>query len=86
MLEAMACGVPVITSNTSSMPEVAGDAACIIDPFNPAEITNALVTITGDPLLKSRLAGKGIERAAQFSWKAMAENVLKIYNETGRDL
>jgi glycosyltransferase involved in cell wall biosynthesis len=83
ILEAMGCGVPVITSNTSSMPEIAGEAAQIVDPFNPEEITAAMVRLTTDEQLRSRLIKMGIEQAALFSWKAMAENVLKIYQEIG---
>ena len=79
MLEAMACGVPVITSNTSSMPEVAGDAACIIDPFKPEEITEAMIKLVNDQELRVKLISLGFEQAARFSWKAMAQNVLKIY-------
>jgi glycosyltransferase involved in cell wall biosynthesis len=86
MLEAMACGVPVITSNTSSMPEVAGEAAFIIDPFKPEEITNAMISIINDKNLKMDLIHKGMDQAAKFSWKAMAENVLKIYKEIGTTL
>ncbi|MCX6279500.1 MAG: glycosyltransferase family 1 protein [Bacteroidetes bacterium] len=86
MLEAMACGVPVITSNTSSMPEVSGNAGYLIDPFKPAEITSALVEITGNPELKTQLISKGLEQAQKFSWKAMAENVLGIYREVGTTL
>ena len=81
MLEAMACGVPVITSNTSSMPEVAGDAALIINPFKPEEITAALISLTSDNALKKQFITKGFAQAAMFSWKAMAENVLRIYGE-----
>jgi len=79
MLEAMGCGVPVITSNTSSMPEVAGDGALIVDPSKPDEITAAMVNILSDNELKFDLISKGLVQAAKFSWKAMAENVLKIY-------
>ncbi|MBL0356110.1 MAG: glycosyltransferase family 4 protein [Chitinophagaceae bacterium] len=82
MLEAMACGVPVITSNTSSMPEVAGDAAVIINPFKPAEITVAMINLCKDKLLKEKMISSGFLQAAKFSWKAMAEDVLKIYKET----
>jgi glycosyltransferase involved in cell wall biosynthesis len=85
MLEAMACGVPVITSNTSSMPEVAGNAAFIIDPFKPEEITNALVKLVNDEELRKDLICKGFEQAAKFSWKSMAESVLKIYKEVGQE-
>ena len=84
MLEAMACGVPVITSNTSSMPEVAGDAAILIDPFKPDQITDAMLRIIDDKDLKSDLIKKGLIRAASFSWKAMAQNVLEIYRQMGK--
>ena len=85
MLEAMACGAPVITSNTSSMPEVAGDGAIIIDPFKPEEITAAMIQMINDPALREDLIKKGFKQAAKFSWKAMAENVLKIYQEIGEE-
>lgn len=82
ILEGMACGVPVITSNTSSMPEVAGkDAALIIDPFKPNEIANAMRNLVEDKMLAKVLSEKGIERAKDFSWKAMAKNVLELYED-----
>ncbi len=81
MLEAMGCGVPVITSNTSSMPEVAGDAAHIINPYNPEEITQAIIKILADAEYYETLCKKGIERNKLFSWKNMAEQVLVLYNE-----
>jgi len=77
----MGCGVPVITSNTSSMPEVAGDAAVIIDPYKPEEITAAIINIQSNNELKADLIKKGLVQAAKFSWKAMAEHVFKIYRE-----
>jgi glycosyltransferase involved in cell wall biosynthesis len=86
MLEAMSCGVPVITSNTSSMPEIAGDAAMIIDPFKPDQITDALIKITTNQLLKKQLIERGLLQSAKFSWKAMAKDVLEIYNQIGTSL
>lgn len=87
ILEGMACGVPVITSNTSSMPEVAGKgAALIIDPHNPQEITAAIETLVDDKQLAKLLAEKGILRAKNFSWKAMSENVLILYQEVYLEL
>lgn len=83
MLEAMACGVPVITSNTSSMPEVAGSAACIIDPFKPAEITEAMIMLVNDTKMRSGMIENGFVQAAKFSWRAMAQSVVGIYNEVG---
>jgi len=81
MLEAMACGIPVITSNTSSMPEVGGNAALFIDPFKPEEITAAINKLLSDNTLRESLIQKGFENARKFSWRAMAENVLNLYNE-----
>ena len=87
ILEGMACGVPVITSNTSSMPEVAGDdAALIVDPFNPKEITLAMQTLVEDKMLSKVLSEKGIERAKNFSWSLMAQNVLHLYEDVYKDL
>jgi len=83
MLEAMACGVPVITSNTSSMPEIAGTGALIIDPFKPEEITDALIRLLDDHDLRNELVQNGYLQAARFSWKAMAQNVLQVYREIG---
>jgi len=81
ILEGMACGVPVITSNTSSMPEIAGDAAEIVDPYKPEEITRAIIKILADKDFKNKLCAKGIERAKKFSWKNMAQEYLKLYEE-----
>ena len=81
MLEAMACGAPVITSNTSSMPEVAGEATMIIDPFRPEEITAAMIRIIADKEVRESMIEKGFKQAAAFSWKGMAENVLSLYNQ-----
>jgi len=87
ILEGMACGVPVITSNTSSMPEVAGkEAALIIDPFNPKEITLAMQHLVEDKMLAKVLAQKGIERAKKFSWQAMAKNVLELYEDVYNEI
>jgi glycosyltransferase involved in cell wall biosynthesis len=79
MLEAMGCGSPVITSNTSSMPEVSGDAAFIVDPYKPEEITDAMIKIGNDEELRGQLVEKGLKQAAKFSWKNMALEVLELY-------
>lgn len=88
ILEGMACGVPVITSNTSSMPEIvgAGKAALIVDPFKPEEITEAICKIIEDKALAEQLGAKGIVRAKEFSWKIMAQHVLNLYNEVYQEL
>ncbi len=69
VLEAMACGTPVITSNISSLPEVAGDAAILINPDNTSEITESMDKIATDLQLSDRLSAAGIKRANQFSWE-----------------
>ncbi|WP_445748076.1 glycosyltransferase family 4 protein [Polaribacter sp.] len=86
MLEAMSCNVPVITSNTSSMPEVAADAAHIINPFQPQEITNGIIKILNDGDYRKSLCEKGLERSKQFSWKNMAKDYLKQYELIHRSI
>lgn len=78
VLEAMSCGLPVITSNVSSLPELAGDAAILADPDSSAEIANAMERITSDPALRERLIAKGRERAAVFSWEKTAREFLRV--------
>ncbi len=79
ILEGMACGVPVVTSNTSSMPEIAGDAAAMVDPNKPEEIAAAMHRIIADKEYRETLSLKGIQRASLFSWQAMAEKYLSLY-------
>lgn len=81
ILEGMACGVPVITSNTSSMPEIAGDAAVIVNPMNTNEIVDAINLILNDEKFKEDLCQKGTKQVTKFSWRIMAENYLKLYQE-----
>src|SRR5213594_734742 len=81
IVEAMACGAPVITSNNSSMREVAGGAAVLVDPRDVAEITEAMARIAEDGLLRQELSAKGLKRAAEFDWKKTAELTLKAYQE-----
>jgi glycosyltransferase involved in cell wall biosynthesis len=78
-LEALACGTPVVTSNTSSLPEVVGEAALKIDPYDEAAIARAMLTIAHDEQLRARLRAAGIVRARQFSWRAAAEKTLMLY-------
>ena len=80
-IEAMACGAPVITSNTSSLPEVAGDAALLIDPHNTGELSAAIMRILQDKSLQEELRQKGYERAKQFTWQASARKMLSIYQK-----
>ena len=69
VLEAMACGTPVITSNISSLPEVAGDAAILINPYHIEEITAAMKMIINDSETRKQLSEKGLKRVNQFSWE-----------------
>jgi glycosyltransferase involved in cell wall biosynthesis len=84
ILEGMACGVPVVTSNTSSMPEIAGDAAFIVDPTQPEAIAAAVRKIIENDAYRNELCNKGIQRASLFSWKAMAIKYLEIYKEVSQ--
>ncbi|MAD97266.1 MAG: group 1 glycosyl transferase [Flavobacteriaceae bacterium] len=86
ILEAMSCGVPVITSNTSSMPEVSGKASYLVNPFKPEEITEAIQKIMNDNGLREELVEKGLKRSQKFSWYAMAEQVLELYKSLHFDL
>ncbi len=79
MLEAMCCGAPVITSNTACMPEVSGGAACIVNPFNPEEITAGIEKILSDKAYRLDIIEKGFRKSARFSWKNMAKQVLELY-------
>lgn len=79
LLEAMACGVPVVTSHTSSMPEVAGDAALFTDPFKPETIAEQILKLSEDSQLHTELKNRGLERSKQFSWKNTARQMLDLY-------
>ena len=79
LLEAMACGVPVVTSNVSSMPEVAGDAATLVDPRDGEGLAAAIARSLRDAPLRGRLREAGIARARQFSWEATARRTLDAY-------
>ncbi|PQB05085.1 glycosyltransferase family 4 protein [Aureitalea marina] len=79
IIEAMACGVPVITSNTSSMPEVAGQAAHLVDPTKVSEIVKGMLEILGDNNYRNSLIERGNRRHLEFSWEAMAQQVLQMY-------
>ena len=76
--EAMACGVPVITSNTTSCKEIAADAALLVNPTSISEITNAMQKLTSDVKLQQELSQKGMERAKQFNWENTADQFYKI--------
>ncbi|MGA3209946.1 MAG: glycosyltransferase family 1 protein [Terriglobales bacterium] len=83
-LEAMAHGTPVVTSNTSSLPEVVGNAAVLVNPENVFEIMRAVHRVLTDQPLRERLRQRGYEQTKLYSWEASANRVLQVYSEVGR--
>ncbi|GAB4265889.1 MAG: glycosyltransferase family 1 protein [Candidatus Promineifilaceae bacterium] len=81
LLEAMACGVPVVTSNISSMPEVVGAAAIKIDPYNVSEMANAILLLLQNPTERERYCQLGLAREANFTWEASAKRAWEIIQE-----
>ncbi len=79
ILESMACGTPVITSSVSSLPEVAGNAALLVDPRNLAALTSGLQKVLADKSLRDELTARGLQRAANFTWDLTAQKTLSIY-------
>ena len=82
--EAMACGTPVITSTTSSLPEVAGDAAVLADPASPREIARAILEVAESESRRRELAARGLERAQRYSWERTARETLDVYRRAAR--
>src|SRR6202007_392150 len=82
-LEAMASGTPVVTSNVSSLPEVAGDAAVLVDPYDTLDIKEGIKRVLTDPVLRAKLREKGLARARHFSWEQSVKRTLEIYKEVG---
>ncbi len=80
-LEAMARGTPVVTSNISSMPEVVGDAAVLVDPYDAASIAEGMKQVLGDAALRATLRERGLARAQAFSWRKSVEQVRLVYGE-----
>lgn len=81
ILEAMACGTPVITSNTSSMPEVGGSAAIYVNPYDVDNIAQMIEMVLNNKILQKELADKGVARAAEFTWGKAATDLLEIYKK-----
>ncbi|MDE2058516.1 MAG: glycosyltransferase family 4 protein [candidate division NC10 bacterium] len=83
VLEAMACGTPVITSHISSLPEVAGEAALLIDPYDKEKLAGAMEAVLSDPWVREDLRQKGLKQAERFSWERTAKTTLEILLEAG---
>lgn len=79
VLEAMACGTPIIAARTSSIPEIAGEAAILFDPCNPQEIAQALRQVLTSEELRQSLCKKGYERVMTFTWRETARLTLEVY-------
>ena len=84
VLEAMACGTPVITSNATSLPEVAQDAAILVDPYNAEELSKSIYRILHDGALRNSLIEKGLERAKSNSLDITAKEIIKVYREVSK--
>jgi len=85
-LEAMASGTPVVTSNISSLPEVTGDAAVLVDPYDVDSIVDGMRRVLDDPALAAELSRRGLIRAREFSWERSVEKTLAVYRDVGRGL
>jgi glycosyltransferase involved in cell wall biosynthesis len=83
VLEAFACGVPVVTSKTTSLPEVAGKAALLVDPLDPADIAGAVEKVMKSSSLRRKLVAAGSRRAKAFNWDRTADATLKVYRKVG---
>jgi glycosyltransferase involved in cell wall biosynthesis len=79
ILEAMACGTPVVTSNTSSMPELAGEAARYFDPHDTQGVADAIAAVLEDTQLRAEMRERGLAQAARFSWQRTARETLAVY-------
>jgi glycosyltransferase involved in cell wall biosynthesis len=77
----MACGAPVITSNTSALPEVAKDAALLVDPHDIDALADALTRLTEDVALREELRQKGYQRVKQYTWAMSAQKMLAVYQK-----
>jgi glycosyltransferase involved in cell wall biosynthesis len=84
-LEAMACGTPVICSNSSSLPEVVGDAGILVSAEDVDGLADAMGALLNDPDRRAMLAQRALERAHRFTWEAAAERMLNIYHRIGGD-
>jgi glycosyltransferase involved in cell wall biosynthesis len=85
VLEAMACGTPVVASTRGSLPEVAGDAAVLVDPDRPESLAEGIARVVGDPALREECRDRGLRRARAFSWRRTAEATLDVYRQAARN-
>jgi glycosyltransferase involved in cell wall biosynthesis len=88
IIEAQACGTPVVTSETTALPEAAGGAACLVNPLSVEAMAESLHQVTNDQVLRSRLRAKGLRNAAGFRWTTTAQRTAAAYRRalSGSDL
>ena len=86
LLEAMACGTPVVTSNVSAMPEVVGDAGVLVDPTNARHIADAVLKIQSDASFRRQLVEKSLARAKTFTWEKTAKEISKVYEQVTEEM
>ena len=85
LLEAMACGSPVISTRTSSIPEVVGEAAFLVnDPADPREVSRGILAVAGDAARREEMIRKGVEQASTFSWRRCARETMRVLEQCGR--
>jgi len=85
VLEAMACGCPVVTSNTTSLPEVVGEAGIMVNPYDADSLAQAIRQVLTDSELRDNMARKGLEQAKKFSWEKTAKQTLAVYNKVANE-
>ena len=83
-LEAMACGCPAVTSNTSSLSEVVGDAGIMVDPYDTDSLAQAMRQVLTNNELRADMVRKGLEQAKKFSWEKAAEQTQEVYNKMAK--
>ena len=81
VLEAMACGTPVITSSSSSLPEVGGDAAILVDPYDAIDLSDAMYRVLADANFREELRERGLKWVGGFSWRRTAEQMSRLLDD-----
>ena len=81
LVEAMSCGCPIVCSNVTSLPELAGDAAVLVNPYDIEGLADAMWRVLSDPDLRADLAAKGLARARHFSWERAARQTVQVYRQ-----
>jgi glycosyltransferase involved in cell wall biosynthesis len=85
VLEAMACGIPVVTSDTSSLPEIVGDAGILVPPRDVGALHDSIWRVLNDEILRTELSTAGMSRAAMYSWEETARKTYEVYRTVARE-